>query len=148
MRNLIYIVSLLTLISCGRREKDPEQSAQEIASVSQPNVQSDSGKVEAEKDSMISINQQNKPEISPNSIRSNIFRNVNVSGFGYDILIGEKLYIHQPNVPAVPGNNGFETEEAAQKVAELVIYKVRNNIMPPTVNIEELDSLGVIYSKK
>ena len=35
-------------------------------------------------------------------------------------------------------------EEAAKKVAELVIRKIRNNEMPPTVTIEELRELGML----
>ena len=35
-------------------------------------------------------------------------------------------------------------EEAAKKVAEFVIKKIRNNELPPTVTIEELRALGVL----
>ena len=66
------------------------------------------------------------------------------TGFGYDIYINGTMYIHQYNIPALPGNNGFKTKEAAQKAGELVAYKVKNNIMPPTVSVEELDSIGVM----
>lgn len=65
-------------------------------------------------------------------------------GWGYDIMIDEKLYIHQPNIPAIMGNNGFSSEENAKKAGEFIVNKIRNNIMPPSVSPEELDSLGVI----
>jgi len=65
--------------------------------------------------------------------------------FGYDIFLNGKLYIHQPNIPAVSGNAGFQTEENARKIAELVIVKIKHNIIPPTVIVNELDSLGVKY---
>ncbi len=77
------------------------------------------------------------------NIESRVFKNNDMSGFGYDILMDGKVYVHQPNVPALPGNNGFDTEEKAKRVAELVKYKIRNNIMPPTVEVRELDSLGI-----
>ena len=64
--------------------------------------------------------------------------------FGYDILLYGRPLVHQPSIPGLPGNDGFTTKEKAQKVAELVLKKIRNNEMPPTVTIEELNSLGVL----
>lgn len=65
-------------------------------------------------------------------------------GWGYDIMIDNKMYIHQPNVPAVMGNNGFPSEDQARKAGEFIMYKIKNNIIPPSVTPEELDSLGVL----
>jgi len=64
--------------------------------------------------------------------------------FGYDIYVFGSVLVHQPSRPGLPGNAGFATEEDAMKVAELVIKKIRNNEMPPTVTIEELRVLGVL----
>lgn len=64
--------------------------------------------------------------------------------FGYDILLYEKPLVHQPNIPGLPGNEGFATKERAQKVAEFVVKKIRNNEMPPTVTIEDLNKMGVL----
>jgi len=38
----------------------------------------------------------------------------------------------------------LKTEEDAMKVSELVIKKIRNNEMPPTVTVEELRGMGVL----
>jgi len=54
------------------------------------------------------------------------------------------VLVHQPSRPGLSGNAGFATEEDAMKVAELVIKKIRNNEMPPTVKVEELRALGVL----
>ena len=62
--------------------------------------------------------------------------------FGYDIYVQDVILIHQPSRPGVPGNLGFATKEDAMKVAELVIKKMRNNEMPPSVSMEELQELG------
>jgi hypothetical protein len=64
--------------------------------------------------------------------------------FGYDILLHGRPLIHQPNMPGLPGNEGFTTKERAQKVAEFVVKKIRKNEMPPTVTIEDLNSMGVL----
>ena len=37
-----------------------------------------------------------------------------------------------------------ETRRNAMKIADLVIKKIRNNELPPTVTIEELRALGVL----
>jgi len=66
------------------------------------------------------------------------------TGYGYDVMIDKRPYLHQPNIPAVPGNSGFSSEERARKAAGLVAYKIRHNIMPPTIDTKELDSLGVL----
>jgi hypothetical protein len=64
--------------------------------------------------------------------------------FGYDILIYGRPLVHQPSIPGLPGNEGFTTKERAQKVADLVMKKIKNNEMPPTVTIEELSNLGAL----
>jgi hypothetical protein len=64
--------------------------------------------------------------------------------FGYDILVYGKPLVHQPTIPGLPGNEGFTTKERAQKVAEFVVKKIRNNEMPPTVAIEDLNNMGVL----
>ncbi len=62
-------------------------------------------------------------------------------GWGYDILYNGKAIIHQTNIPGVPGVRGFESKEDAEKVANYVSYKISNDIFPPSISLEELDSL-------
>jgi hypothetical protein len=64
--------------------------------------------------------------------------------FGYDILLYKRLLVHQPNIPGLPGNEGFTTEEKARTVADFVVQKIRRNEMPPTVAMEDLKALGVL----
>jgi hypothetical protein len=63
------------------------------------------------------------------------------SGFGYDISVDGKLFVHQPNVPAMAGSKGFPTEQSAQRVANLVIQKIRGNQIPPTLTVAEVMKL-------
>lgn len=65
------------------------------------------------------------------------------NGWGYNLYLNGKLTIHQPHIPAVPGMMPFQSEHDAGAVSELVVYKIRNNIMPPSVSIDELDSIGI-----
>lgn len=94
--------------------------------------------------------EQNKPEEQKPAIKTEIktFQNpdsiAEMKGtFGYDVFVDGNLYIHQPNIPSVSGNKGFKNEELAKKAGAFVTYKIQNNIMPPSVTPEELDSLGV-----
>ena len=66
------------------------------------------------------------------------------SGWGYDIYINEKLYVHQPTIPAVSVNKGFSEEIYAAETAKLVTEKIRKHILPPTITPHELDSLKVL----
>jgi len=64
--------------------------------------------------------------------------------WGYDIYNTGKLFIHQPSIPAMPGNKGFATKAAAEKVAKKVIEKIRKGENPPTVSVEEMKQLGAV----
>jgi|SRR5665213_2571616 len=63
-------------------------------------------------------------------------------GWGYDIMAGNKIYIHQQCIPAVPGNKPFATKEDAIKTAEVVIKKIVSHKLP-YVTKKELDSLNI-----
>lgn len=63
--------------------------------------------------------------------------------WGYDILRDNKIFIHQPNKPGLPGQEGFSAKKDAVKVARLVISKIKLGEMPPTVSPEELKALNL-----
>ena len=61
--------------------------------------------------------------------------------WGYDILSAGKVLIHQPDIPAIPGNKGFELETQATQLAQLVVRKINAGIMPPSVSSEEVKGI-------
>jgi hypothetical protein len=65
-------------------------------------------------------------------------------GFGYQILKDGKLMIDQKNIPAIQGARGFSSKADAEKTANYVLEKIKKGAFPPTISVEELDSLGVI----
>jgi hypothetical protein len=67
------------------------------------------------------------------------------SGWGYNVLINNKIYIHQEFIPAVKGNQAFKSKKDAEKVANLVIIKMKKGVLP-SIKKNELDSLKVGYS--
>ena len=81
------------------------------------------------------------PQISLPQVEIKTFK-IN-GGWGYDIFRDGPLYIHQTNIPAVSGNQFFETEEDALKIAELAKMKIiemakkgKNGL--PTMTVEEI----------
>ncbi|NOQ72652.1 MAG: DUF4907 domain-containing protein [Crocinitomix sp.] len=64
--------------------------------------------------------------------------------WGYRIMNGDALFINQPHIPAAQGNSGFSSKEKAITAGNFMIYKLEAGIVPPTVSIAELDSLGVL----
>jgi hypothetical protein len=65
------------------------------------------------------------------------------TGWGYDLFVDGKRTIHQPIVPAVPGNDAFASEEDAKKTGELAMKKMKMTGSFPTITIHDLDSLGI-----
>lgn len=89
-------------------------------------------------------NPYEKAEIEIKVFNNNATADSALQGFGYDIYLNKGLYVHQPHIPAVNGNRGFKTAEDAQKTGELTAFKIKNNIMPPSLSVNELDSIGVL----
>ena len=61
-------------------------------------------------------------------------------GWGYDILMNNKVYIHQPYMPALEGQVPFNDKQSARKTARLVLKKIRNH-KSPALTKEELQSI-------
>jgi hypothetical protein len=69
---------------------------------------------------------------------------VEKGGYGYDVFVDGKKLIHQTNIPGQPGVAGFKKKEDSKRVAELVVRKLKNRELPPSVTEQELRQLKVI----
>ncbi len=85
-----------------------------------------------------------KPTLSGNPITYKIITVAN-NRFGYDIFDNDRRIIHQISTPGMSGNQGFRRKEDAEKVAVLVVEKLKRHIVPPSVTIHEMDSLKIKY---
>ncbi len=65
-------------------------------------------------------------------------------GWGYNILVDHKIFIHQEAVPAIGGNKIFIKKEDAEKTSALIVQKILNKKVS-SVSVHELDSLHVTY---
>lgn len=62
------------------------------------------------------------------------------SGWGYDIYVKNKPYIHQPYIQAIEGEVPFPDRKSAKKTGDLVVKKLRSHKIP-YVKKEEIDSI-------
>jgi len=65
--------------------------------------------------------------------------------YGYQILENGKLLIDQQHIPAVQGLIKFKSREEALRLGNHVKDLIEKGIMPPTVSINDLDSLYISY---
>ena len=117
MKNIyfLFLPVFIFLLSCsGKKNAEPQNQSPQTANAEQNDV---------------------VPEVKTYPVEG---------GWGYDIYIGGKLYIHQPTIPAVSGNHAFQTETDAKKTGDLATEKIRQNILPPSITTAELDSLGIL----
>lgn len=66
-------------------------------------------------------------------------------GFGYCILADGHVYIWQGNIPGIPGNQGFESVEKAERCAGLIIQKIKDGESPPAITEEDLKNNQLIH---
>lgn len=64
------------------------------------------------------------------------------SGWGYEILVDHKIFIHQEFIPAIAGKKTFFTKEDAMKTAGLVIEKLIKG-KQPTITKDDLTALKI-----
>jgi len=72
------------------------------------------------------------------------------NGWGYDILVDDKLFIHQESIPVLQGKAGFPKKEQAAQTAQLIINKLKQGQVPAvtTFELEKIISLNKIQYDK
>ena len=64
------------------------------------------------------------------------------NGWGYDIMVDKKIFIHQETIPAIAGNRSFSSEHDAVKTGNLVVKKLVKGKFP-SLTSEEITKLGI-----
>lgn len=130
MIKVLGLLLLLVVISCGSDDK-----AVEAPKSKQENVKADGANA---------MDSLPEPAMTTQNLSYEIIE-VD-SGYGYNIVLDDgKPMIKQHHIPGIQGLKVFANEEEAKKIAELVKYKLENNSMPPSVTLNELDSLNISY---
>lgn len=63
-------------------------------------------------------------------------------GWGYDIKVDNKIFIHQETIPAIPGERKFLLEQDALKTGNAVMEKLIKG-EHPSLSYEEVMALGL-----
>ena len=66
------------------------------------------------------------------------------SGWGYNILVDHKIFIHQEYIPSIAGRKSFTTKDDAIKTASLVIKKIMQQ-KSPGISVTDLQVLKISY---
>lgn len=117
MRSICIVLLVTLAFGCGKKEQETAAGSPSPAPVA-----ADSSAVEE-------VNYRYEVIAAPENT------------FGYDIYKGDAMFIHQPHIPGMPGVKGFAREEQARKAADLMITKMKNGVMPPTLSEEEITDI-------
>ncbi|MEO8415510.1 MAG: DUF4907 domain-containing protein [Ginsengibacter sp.] len=66
------------------------------------------------------------------------------TGWGYDILVDHKIFIHQEYIPAIVGEKVFLSKEEAMRTAGLAIEKLKKGKLP-TITKSDLSALKISF---
>lgn len=116
MKNILFIFVAFLIFSC-ENQKDTISEETEVTTESTKSVE---------------------PEYSVVTTQDSEY------GWGYQLFKDGKLIIDQKHVPAIQGKKGFSSKEDADLTANYILEKIKKGAFPPTVSVEELDSLGVL----
>ena len=134
MKKKTYIIIIISLCfqACG------------LNKTSSPNIQDIAQNPNISKQTEITTEVDTQETVPTNSSGLS-FKIIPVEGggYGYEVLKGQNPLIRQLTIPGRAGNQGFATEALAEKIAKVVIHKIKHYQMPPSVTSKELDSLGV-----
>ena len=64
-------------------------------------------------------------------------------GFGFIIWVDAKKYINLNAIPHVEGYKPFPERLVAQQAADMVVQKLRKNIIPPYLTKDDIVALGL-----
>lgn len=65
-------------------------------------------------------------------------------GWGYEILVDQKVFIHQDCIPAVDSFRTFSSKADAQRIGEMVMEKIKSG-QKPAVTREEIRDSHIAY---
>jgi len=149
----ILILTLLALTSCNEQPDIRKESpANDVGKIVDNRDSMDSDITENMGDMETILNEVEEIVIDKDKGQEIVAESLSLkitgsehSGFGFEILQGTSILIIQPHIPAIQGIKGFETKEQAIIIGNYMIYKINHGIMPPSVSVQDLDSLKIVY---
>ena len=65
-------------------------------------------------------------------------------GWGYEVLVDKKIFIHQDCIPAIPSFKRFYSEAEALSVGAIVVGKIKRG-HKPAVTLQEIHDAHIHY---
>jgi hypothetical protein len=65
-------------------------------------------------------------------------------GWGYEVLVDKKIYIHQDCIPAIPSFRKFYSEADALLIGSRVVEKIKNG-HKPAISLQEIEDAHIRY---
>jgi hypothetical protein len=65
-------------------------------------------------------------------------------GWGYEVLVDNKVYIHQDCIPAIPSFKRFASESDALSVGNRVVDKIKQG-HKPIITLEDISAAHIRY---
>lgn len=135
MKKFVYLLFTTLLVSCSSQDKQSDPNTVIEVRTEQDTLKAQDG------------NNNDSYGIKSTNTEHNYSARIIYTdslGWGYQIFDGNKMMINQVHIPSIQGRKGFKSRQSAQITANFILYKLSNNLFPPTVDEKELDSLGVL----
>src|SRR5258706_4435079 len=110
-----FILLLITLLSCGKNVQQHDSTGAVQDTIPSSLMMDDSTRIRVQEQK-----KQIVVQMAASDLKYFIIR-VPDNKFGYTIFINGQMYIEQKTIPAIQGNQGFATNEDAEKIAKLAI---------------------------
>jgi len=130
----LFIVVSLLLFSCGGRQKQQDEIE----------VYRDTSVVEVDQSKVSISDTLSDAKVETQNFEVVTFQNnTSAGGWGFDLYVDGKRYIHQPTVPVVAGVYGFRTKEQSEMAGNMMVEKLKQGKQPPTLDESDLRFLGI-----
>jgi hypothetical protein len=94
--------------------------------------------------SIILVSKKNKSTGS-NDMLPVVVRSLKMpDGWGYEVLVNNKVYIRQDCIPAIPTYKRFRTEAEALQIADSVADKMKHG-RKPAMTVQEINNAHIHY---
>ncbi len=94
--------------------------------------------------SAVMLSKKNRSNTDPNMVPVALHTFKMTDGWGYEVLVDKKIFIHQDCIPAISLYKRFRTESEALSIGNLLIDKIRKG-KKPTISLAEINEAHIQY---
>ena len=130
----LFISFTLLLFSCGGIQKQQDEIE----------AYRDTSAVEVDQSKVLISDSASDAKVEIQNFEVITFQNnTSAGGWGFDVYVDGKRYIHQPTVPVVAGDYGFRTKEQSEMAGNMMVEKLKQGKQPPALDENDLRFLGI-----